>query len=67
MYSTKLLHKNMVDGNAYITIGDPYVEAKPNPFRQSKKSDKTPFRTKVIVLFRMLTSFLNSLFVDAPH
>ncbi len=48
MYSTKLLNKNMVDGNAYITIGDPFVEAKANPFRQSKKSDKAPFQCKII-------------------
>ena len=23
MYSTRLMHKNAVDGNAYITVGDP--------------------------------------------
>jgi len=23
MYSTRLVHKNTVDGNAYITVGDP--------------------------------------------
>lgn len=48
MYSTKLLHKGMVDGNAYITIGDPFVEAKANPFRQGKKSEKAPFQCKQI-------------------
>ncbi len=49
MYSTKLVNKSMVPGNAYITVGDPYNDPKPNPFRQSKKGEKepTPFRTKV--------------------
>lgn len=47
MYSTRLVHKNSVDGNAYITIGDPFKERNENPFRESKKSDKTPFRTKM--------------------
>jgi hypothetical protein len=48
MYSTKLLNKNMVSGNAYITVGDPYKHPDPNPFRQGKKGEKlNPFRTKV--------------------
>ena len=52
MYSTKLLNKNMVDGNAYITIGDPFKESDPNPFRQSKNDpSKAPFRTKVRVAY----------------
>jgi len=39
----------MVDGNAYITVGDPFADAKPNPFRQGKKGEKlTPFQTKMI-------------------
>ena len=50
MYSTKLVNKNMVDGNAYITVGDPFADAKANPFRQPKKGEKAPlpFQTKVI-------------------
>lgn len=50
MYSTKLLNKSMVSGNAYITVGDPFTDQQPNPFRQPKKGEKvpTPFRTKVI-------------------
>ncbi len=54
MYSTKILNKAMVDGNAYITVGDPYVDPKGNPFRQSKKSDKPPFHCKVklIIIIR---------------
>lgn len=48
MYSTKLLNKSMVPGNAYVTVGDPYKAPDPNPFRQGKKGEKiTPFRTKV--------------------
>jgi hypothetical protein len=48
MYSTKLLHKNAVTDNAYITVGDPYKAANENPFREGKKGEKlNPFRTKV--------------------
>lgn len=48
MYSTKRLNKNVVDGNAYITVGDPYHDPKANPFRAVKKGEKlTPFQTKV--------------------
>lgn len=49
MYSTKLVNKNMVEGNAYITVGDPYVAPNGNPFRAGKKGEKlNPFRTKII-------------------
>jgi hypothetical protein len=49
MYSTKLINKSMVSGNAYITVGDPYVDPKANPFRAPKKGEKepNPFRTTV--------------------
>jgi hypothetical protein len=48
MYSTKLLNNSLVPGNAYITVGDPYNDPKPNPFRQGKKGEKlTPFQVKV--------------------
>ncbi len=51
MYSTKLVNKNMMDGNAYITVGDPFKDAQPNPFRQPKKGEKlTPFQSKVCSL-----------------
>ena len=70
MYSTKLINKGMVDGNAYITVGDPFADAKPNPFRQGKKGEKlTPFQTKVSLkqsyfldnynLFFLFCSFLS--------
>lgn len=38
----------MVEGNAYITIGDPYKDPLPNAFRQPKKEDKAvkPFQIK---------------------
>lgn len=49
MYSTKLLNKNLVDGNAYITVNDLYKDRVVNPFRAPKKGDKvpTPFQVKV--------------------
>lgn len=52
MYSTRLLNKNMVDGNAYITVGDKYQTPVQNPFRQPKKlkdGDKppVPFQVKM--------------------
>lgn len=56
MYSTKLLNKNMVSNNAYITIGDPYADPNANPFRAPKKGEKAPnpFRTKVISLLQII-------------
>mmetsp|Transcript_2184 Transcript_2184/g.3433 ORF Transcript_2184/g.3433 Transcript_2184/m.3433 type:complete len:245 (-) Transcript_2184:213-947(-) len=50
MYSTKLVNKNVVSDNAYITVGDPYADPKQNPFRQPKKGEKapTPFQSKLI-------------------
>jgi hypothetical protein len=49
MYSTKLINNKFVDGNAYITVGDPYNDPQANPFRQPKKGEKAPnpFRTTV--------------------
>jgi hypothetical protein len=40
MYSTKLINKNLVENNKYITIGDPYKDPKANMFRQDKKGEK---------------------------
>lgn len=50
MYSTKLLNSQLVPGNAYITVGDPYQTPNQNPFRNApklKKDEKPsdPFRT----------------------
>lgn len=42
MYSTKMLNTRMVEGNKYITIGDPYRDPLANQFRQSKKGEKAP-------------------------
>lgn len=39
MYSTKLINKNYVDKNAYITVGDPYKTPAMNPFRAGKKGE----------------------------
>ena len=51
MYSTKLVNKNVVDGNAYITVNCPFEDAKANPFRQPKKGEKlTPFVSKVLLI-----------------
>ena len=47
MYSSKMLNTRMVDGNKYITIGDPYKDPLPNQFRQGKKGEVIkPFVTK---------------------
>lgn len=50
MYSTKRVNKNLVDNNAYITIGDPYKVIQANPFRQPKPGAKAPlpFQVKMI-------------------
>lgn len=48
MYKTKLLHKNLVDGNAYITINDPYKDPNYQSFRNAKKSEKPPFHVEQI-------------------
>jgi len=51
MYSTKMMNKSMVSNNAYITVGDPYIDPKANPFRAGKKGEKlTPFQIKVRIL-----------------
>lgn len=47
MYSTKMLNTRMVDGNKYITVGDPYKDPMANQFRQGKKGEVIkPFITK---------------------
>jgi hypothetical protein len=44
-----MVNKNMMDNNAYITVGDPFSDRTANPFRQGKKGEKlTPFQTKII-------------------
>jgi hypothetical protein len=40
MYSTKLVHKNMMSDNAYLHKGDLYRDPVPNPFRQGTKTKK---------------------------
>lgn len=40
MYSTKLVNKSIVEGNKYITVGDPYHDPLANMFRQDKKGEK---------------------------
>lgn len=49
MYSTRLMHKNAVDNNAYITVGDPFSNPKNNPFREGKKGEKNiPVKTAMV-------------------
>jgi hypothetical protein len=59
MYSTKLVNKNVVNENAYLHVGDKFLDPVPNPFRASpppKKGaegeEKTtkPFMTAVNIL-----------------
>jgi hypothetical protein len=69
MYSTKLLNKNMVSNNAYITVGDPFTNQNPNPFRAGKKGEKlNPFRTKVTptCLKSSIFGLISFLFLDDP-
>lgn len=40
MYKKKVIHNQYVDGNAYITIGDPYVVRAGNTLRQPVKGEK---------------------------
>ena len=40
MYSKAPIHKQFVDGNAYITVGDPYKVQNGNPFRAPVKGEK---------------------------
>jgi len=49
MYSTRLMHKNAVDGNAYITVGDPFTNPIANPFREGKKGEvNKPVKTAMV-------------------
>lgn len=59
MYSTKLVNKNVMDGNAYITVGDPFKDPMANPFRQPKKGEKPPipFQSKVSTYSYMVYYF----------
>jgi hypothetical protein len=55
MYSTKLINKNLVENNKYITIGDPYKDPKANMFRQDKKGEKC-LTVKVQISFLSFSS-----------
>lgn len=49
MYSTRLMHKNAVDNNAYITVGDPFKNPNGNPFRAGKPGEKNvPVKTAMV-------------------
>lgn len=62
MYSTRLVNKNLVEGNAYITIGDPYKDRSENPFLKEKGSKTpAPFLTKVLILYRCIPIVIISL------
>jgi len=49
MYKTKLVNKNLVEGGAYTSVGDPYKDPIPSVFRLPTKTEKpvTPFITKI--------------------
>ena len=51
MYATKYVNKNIVDNNAYISIGDPYKDKSDNVFRQPKKGDPIPKPMLMFVSF----------------
>ena len=59
MYTTKRTNKNLVDGNAYNAIGDPYKTQLENPFRQGVKgevrlsSSSHPLSSSFLVLSRL--------------
>ena len=62
-----------MDGNAYITVGDPFKDQMANPFRQPKKGEKPPipFQSKVrasliLLVYHFLLTFLFLLGVDEP-
>lgn len=42
MYKTKLLHKSIVDGGAYTSVGDPYKDPVASVFREKGKGEKAP-------------------------
>lgn len=50
MYSTKRANKNLVEGNKFITVGDPYKEAKTLPKRWKGKQFQTPAWWEPLVL-----------------
>ena len=54
MYSTKLVNKNIVDNNAYISIGDPYKDQLQNVFRQPKKGDPVPKPMVMVVSIELI-------------
>lgn len=64
MYSTKLVNKNKVEGDAYCTVGDPFKDAQANPFRQPKKGEKLiPFQSKVRVKLVVITFSMRVLLI----
>ena len=65
MYSKRVVHKAYVDGNAYITVGDPFVVANGNPFRAPVKGEKLknfdiPVRFIFVTYFVVIHSFIRS-------
>ncbi len=50
MYSTKRLHKGLVENNQYLCVGDKYTDPVANTFRSKPKGQPEPkaFNIKVI-------------------
>lgn len=62
MYSTKYLNKNIVQGNAYISIGDPYKDRLENMFRQPKKGETLkPFHITVRITLNNVASVVKGM------
>ena len=47
MYTTKYTNPKICE--SYTSIGDPYLDRNPNPFRQPKKGEKAPTPFQVTV------------------
>ena len=58
----------MVDGNAYITVGDDYKDPVANPFRKPPKGTPapTPFRAKVGVQYPTISNIFKIFLSDDP-
>lgn len=63
MYATKFVNKNIVDNNAYISIGDPYKDRQANVFRQPKKGDPIPKPFQITV--RILSLLVSAAFTSS--
>lgn len=63
MYSTKRLHKGMVENNQYLCVGDKYTDPVANTFRAKPKGQPEPkaFNIKVFLFFSYLCHFSSNI------